>query len=128
MPRLPKIDPSTLADGQYATADEKARLVTAFVRWVDSDFKASLLTNALYSKFLTGMLSMSAEYNKEGFRQYWTTHEDGKAGLLDEVGYVLRRLANFEPDRWSDVAALFESDQPYGQWLAAARNRYPALA
>ena len=133
--KRPRFTADQFHDSKYRTAKDKALTLNALFSWIDSGFRATKFTQRVY-KFLTVDLSMSAEYNLNGFYAYHTSTDMGRANLLTDIIACLKDCANRvwdqDYDRNGDVFA--QVDEHYGDhtdtatqhlaWLTAARDQY----
>ncbi|KXO92970.1 Uncharacterised protein (plasmid) [Tsukamurella tyrosinosolvens] len=106
MPSHPKATADMFAATKFHTADDKALTVNATVRFLESGLDPSKLTKRAYY-FFHQTLSMSAQYNLDGFRHHHLIDDAAKADFLDEVRYLVDRQAMLDPERNSDMASLF---------------------
>ena len=80
-------------DTKFMTADEKTQVYNALVRFIDSGFKRSKFTKALYS-YLSLNFGFIAHYNLDGF---WQARFNDPAGRVSTVRAVT------EASQWSFV-------------------------
>lgn len=104
-----KVTADQFAGTRCSTAADKAKAVNAYVRFVRSGFKKPLFTRAVYT-FLHVHLSFIAHYDRDGFYYHFFTSEKGLSEFMWEFERRIGTLAMLDPERWSDVASLFDPD------------------
>ena len=98
--RIPPFDPVVLKPTQWATAQQKAKLGNAVLRFIALGMPAEKFTPALYSR-LSNMFGFIAHYNRTGFAQTWFDNAATRRDFLDQVArYPCWGAPTFV---WSDV-------------------------
>ncbi|MEU6263694.1 hypothetical protein [Saccharopolyspora shandongensis] len=102
----------------FHTAKDKMLTVNATARFLSSGMDPEKFSKRAYH-FFHQTLSMPAEYDMRGFAATHFSSDRAKADFLDEVRHEVRIYAGLDPERCSDMAALFSADHdgPYADLL-----------
>ncbi|WP_010512534.1 hypothetical protein [Komagataeibacter europaeus] len=82
--RIPPFDPAVLKPTQWATAQQKAKLGNAILRFIALGMPAEKFTPALYNR-LSNMFGFIAHYSRTGFAQTWFDNAATRRDFLDQV-------------------------------------------
>jgi hypothetical protein len=107
--RYPRATEDQFTASRFKTAKDKQLTVNATVRFFESGMQPDKLTKRAY-EFFTGTLSMSHEYNQQGFIAYHLATETTRSRFLAEVRRRVDQVARLDTDRDADMARLFLED------------------
>ncbi|GBQ53982.1 hypothetical protein AA16373_0045 [Komagataeibacter swingsii DSM 16373] len=93
--RIPPFDPAVLKPTQWATAQQKAKLGNAILRFIALGMPAEKFTPTLYSR-LSNMFGFIAHYNRTGFAQTWFDNAATRRDFLDQVAREKAELARLQ--------------------------------
>jgi hypothetical protein len=95
-------------DGQYLTADKKARIYTAFVRFVKSDFDPRKFSKDLY-KHLSLQFGFIAHYDLSGFYHARFADPDGRMKTYERIAQASQ--SNFNDENTSGCGDINKAIQ-----------------
>lgn len=104
--KYPRATEDQFTDSRFHTAKDKALTVNATVRFLKTGLEPFAFTKRAYY-FFHQTLSMAAEYDIHGFAARHFEDDFTKARFLEEVRDDVARYARLDPERNSDMAALF---------------------
>lgn len=119
----PRATEDQFTDSRFHSAKDKALTVNATVRFLETGLDpAAFVKNKRAYHFFHQTLSMVAEYDIHGFAATHFEDDFTKARFLEEVRGDVARYARLDPERNSDMAALFVrgdfgEDGPYADLL-----------
>lgn len=119
--KAPRATEEQFTASRFHTTAAKALTVNATVRFLESGLDPAKFTVRAYY-FFHQTLSMSAEYDRNGFAYRHFRDDASKAAFLREVRRDVARQANLDTERNSDMAAMFDrgydgQDGPYAALL-----------
>lgn len=119
--KYPRATEDQFTASRFHTAKDKALTVNATVRFLETGLEPFAFTKRAYH-FFHQTLSMAAEYDIHGFASRHFEDDFTKARFLEEVRDDVARYARLDPERNSDMAALFVrgdfgEDGPYAALL-----------
>lgn len=112
MPTYPRATEDQFTPTRFHSAKDKALTVNATVNFLKSGLDPRKFTKRAYH-FFHQTLSMAAMYDIRGFAAHHLENDHTKAMFLAEVQRDVERYARLDPERNSDMAALFADDGPY---------------
>lgn len=117
---FPKATEDQFEANRFRTTKDKAMEVNAVVAFLKAGMPRSKFTKRVYH-FFHQTLSMSAEYDIDGFYAHHFQSNATKRHLLEDTRRDVRRYAGLDADRNADIAFLFASEtqrrnRETGEW------------
>lgn len=109
--KYPRATGDQFTASKFDSVKEKALTVNATVRFLETGLDPiKFVKNKRAYHFFHQTLSMSAEHDIHGFAASHFEDDFAKARFLEEVRRSVQRYARLDPERCSDMAALFVQD------------------
>lgn len=115
-----------MKNSQYLTADEKVKILTAFHRFIKSNFKKTQFTQGLY-QYLSTHFGFIAHYDKNGFYEVRFEDSIGRVTTFQKISDA--GPMNFKDENTSGCADLNLAilDAVHSNWnevMGSARTDY----